>query len=434
VQEIPKETETIAAKRSLRLAEKLRNAGTGIGKSDSWWNSGISEYFLVVLLFFINLYSVSSYFGTTTYEDTFYSGPIIPALAKLLELAGVPLVYGFQLVNIFFILLLPITLYMFVKLVTERKLIAYLAVLFASLPMYPFASVRIYSSLIGLDGAHISSISIAMLALMWLFKFIKQGEAKNLAFSSLFSSVVALMSPFGFSTFFIMSCILAFSEMLLGLGRVKFFRFISVMIFTASMISFWYNPHFAFWLLTGSLGEEVRRTVFNLLPISFFALPALGAFGYLLFDRRPSLQPVFLASFFSIAFCLISLVGGGVFPSHPSRYVAELGIALAMLLAVVIVKVTENLKIFENKKMYFRFGIIVLFAGLTTLIILGNGSVAYDSNVLGIWTGVEKGTIWQERDKFGGISSLLGHTITIMGIAVLLFIVAKSQKSAYEVE
>lgn len=428
MENIPKETETIAAKRSVRLAEKLRHARQSITRSETWWNSGLMEIVLVAAVFFINFYSVSSYLGTAAIENTFYSGPIIPGLAKILEFFGVGLTYAFQLVNIVFILFLPITFYFFVKIVSGRKIIAFLAILISSLPFYPFAEVRVVSSLVGLDGAHISSLTIAMLGLLSLFKFIKQGGARSLVSASIFSSLVALMSPFGFSTFLIMASILTFSEMLLGSGRVKFFRFVTIMVFTCLLIAFWYNPHFAYWILTGTLGAEVRGTISKLLPISFFAIPALGAFGYLLFDRKPTLQPVFLASFFTISFSLISLVGDGVFPSHPSRYVSELGISLALMLSVVLVKTSESLKVFETNKFYLRFAIFLIYVGLSVAIILGSQRIAYNQNVLGAWTGVEKGTIWQEREKFGGISSLVGYVMTLAGVSVLFYISAKANK------
>lgn len=428
MENIPQETETIAVKRSVRLAEKLRDARRSIIKTDSWWNSSYMEAVLVSAVFILNFYTVYTYFGTASVENVFYSGPVIPALAKLLEWGSVDLNYALQLINLLFILFLPITFYLLVKKITDRKNIALLAILISSLPFYPFAAVRVHHSLAGVDGAHISSLTVSMVALVGLFSFIKTGGARNLIFASIMASIVALMSPFGFTTFFIMASILTFSEMLLGLGRMKIFRFLVVMLFVVMLVAFWYNPHFAFWLLTGSLGEEVRRTVSKLLPISFFALPTLGAFGYLLFDRKPSLQTVFLASFFTIAFSLISLAGGGVVPSHPSRYVAELGISVSLFLSVVLVKLFESLKFFENKKMYVRLVIILVYVGLSTAILLGNKNVVYNNQVLGLWTGVEKGTIWQEREKFGGMSAVSGYLITLLGIGALSYIFVYSGK------
>ena len=102
MENVPQETETIAVKRSMRLAEKLRNARQSMAKTESWWNSVYMEIVLVSAVFVLNFYSVFSYFGTSTYENTFYSGPVIPALAKLLELASFKLTYALQLVNLYY--------------------------------------------------------------------------------------------------------------------------------------------------------------------------------------------------------------------------------------------------------------------------------------------------------------------------------------------
>lgn len=427
-EDVPKETETIAAKRSLRVAEKLKKARLRMRKVDSWWNSNFVEILLVVGVFSLNLFLVYTYFGTPTSANTFYSGPVIPFLSQLFVWGGMSMLYGLQLSNLIFILFFPVSFYFLVKAVTERKSIAFLAILISSLPFYPFASVRIYSSLMGIDGAHIASLTISMVALLALFKFIKFSGVTRLIAASVLAAMVTLASPFGFSTFLIMAFILTFSEMLLGFGRLKLARFVAVLIFSSLLIAFWYNPHFSFWLLTGSLGEEVRRTIARLIPISLFALPALGAFGYLLFDRKPSLQPVFLASFFTAAFLLISAIGAGIFPSHPSRYVAELGISLSLLVSVVLVKISESIRFFEAKKTYLRFAIVLIYVGLSITIILSSGNAAFNGNVLGIWTGVEKGTVWQEREKFGGISSIFGYLVTLLGVSSLTYLYIQEKK------
>lgn len=429
MEQVPQETETIAAKRSVRLAEKLSKAKDKIRITQAWWNTVLFEYVILAGLFLLNLYLVLSYFGSNTPQETFYSGPVIPLLSKLLELFGINLLNSFQIVNGIFFVIFPIPFYFFVKVITNRKNIALLSVLFASLPIYPFSSVRILSSLSGVDGAHISSLTFSVVALMCLFSFIKNGGGKNLLLSSLFGAIIALVSPFGISTYLIFAAILTFSEMLLGSGRVKFFRFLSSMFFSATLVSFWYNPSFFFWMITGDLGGEIRRTFSKLLPMTFFAVPTLGVFGYLLFDRKPNLQPVFLASFFTIAFGFISLAGGGIFPSHPSRYVAELGISFSFLTSVVLVKLAESLKFLKDHMFYVRFATVFLFAILSTFILLGERKVRYKDDVLGIWTGVEKGNLWQEKEKFEyGASAIVGYIISFSGASALGYISIKSKK------
>jgi len=432
---IPQESETIAAKRAIRLSEKLRRAGEGLKGRNAWWSDGPLELLGLAFIFSLNFYLVVTFFGTSA-PDIPYSGPVIPLFAKMVEFAGVPFSYAVQIVNAVFYLFFPLTYYMFVKKVTGRKLISLLVVLFASLPLYPFALVRAAGAFIGGDGPHMASLTLVPLAIYGLLGFIREGGMRNLIIASVSSGIIALISPFGFLTFALFAGITAFSEMLLGTGRLKVIRLLLVLIFAGALNSFWYNPAFFYWMITGPMGEDIRVTVSRLIPTSFFIIPILAAFGFLLFDRRPSLQPVFLASFFTIAFFLIVIAGGGLFPSHPSRYSAEFGIALSFLLGVGIVKFAEFLK-FSDHKIFGKINatifanalIVFVFVILVLGVILGRESVVLaEEKVLGIWTGFDKGELWTSRENFDGTPSFFGYSITGSAILTLAFLGIKSRQ------
>lgn len=432
---IPTEAETIAVKRAVRLAEKLRRARESITMGSAWWGGAVFEVVALVLISFLNIYLVLPFFGTSS-VDTFFSGPIVPLLAKFIELFGPPLSYSIQIVNIFFFLIFPISLYFFVRFITGRKLAALLAVLFSSLPFYPFGHVRVYASLLGNDTAHIASLSIVPIALLGLISFIHNGGGTNLVIASISSAMVALISPFGFMVYGIFAGISAFSEVLLGRGRLKLFRLFSVFLIAGGLCSFWYNPAFFFWMIIGPMGVDVRHMISRLIPVSFFSLPALGAFGYLLFDRKPNLQPLFLASFFTIAFAMIGLAGGGIFPSHPGRYMSEFGISLSFLLSVVIVyladylKFTQNPKLVKYKKGYLvNTGLAALVFLLTSLTVIGKYKLVQERQVLGIWEGVGKGDIWEAKEAFGGALTVLGYTISGITLFGLGALVSKNKKA-----
>lgn len=427
-EKIPQESETIAAKRSVRLAEKIRRARESIQAARASWSNASIEVIILLLIFSLNVYLIFPFFGSAS-NFTFFSGPIVPLLAKFIELFGPPLSYSIQIINIFFFLLFPISLYFFVRNVTGRKLAGLLAVLFASLPFYPFGYVRVHASFLGNDAAHIASLSIIPIALLGLISFIHNGGIGNLVIASVFSGLVALISPFGFMTYAILAFISGFSELLLGRGRLRLFRLMVAFLIAGGLCSFWYNPSFFFWMVTGPLGEDIRVMISRLIPMSFFILPVLGAFGYLLFDRKPGLQPVFLASFFTIAFAIIAVAGGGVFPSHPGRYISELGISLSFLLSIIIVNISDYLKFTQNPKLIkykkgflVNTGLAVLFVVLTSLTIFGKGRLVGNKQVLGIWEGVDKGDIWEAKEAFGGVSSLVGYSIsatTVLGLGIL---------------
>ena len=428
---IPKESETIASKRSKRLAEKIGRSGVSGVVFRSWKNNRFTETFAVVILLIVNLYSIYPFFGTSA-SDAFFSGPVIPILAKaFVILSGHSFSNSVQIINIVFFLGFPISLYLFIRSITDRKLISVLAVSIASLTTYPFAETRISTSLLGVDAAHIASLTIIPIALIGLLNFVKRGGVNNLMIAVVFAALVALTSPFGFLTYAIFAGIISFSELLLGGGRLKLARFLTILIVSGGLTSFWYNPSFFFWMIIGPLGENIRFTVSKLFPITFFTLPLLGAFGYLMFDRKPTLQPLFIASFFSITYAIISLAGGGIFPSHPSRYVPEFGVSMSLILSIVIVKLSDFIKLDERislakttRSVFSNTFLVLVFFLLGFSIVSERSKFEIEKkDVLGVWDEVEKGEIWESREKFSGGHSVWGYSVTgltIIGLGVLV--------------
>src|SRR4030042_4233926 len=253
MENIPKETETIAARRSARLAEKLRNAGKGLTGRRAWWSNGPLETLILIFAFAINFYLVYPFFGTPAVQ-TQYSGPIIPLLTSIVSLFNISTPYAIQIVYIAFILMFPLSFYLFIKKISKRKLIARFAVMVVSVPFTPFLRTRVEMALTGIEGPHVVSLSLIPLAIYGLLAFIHSGGIKNLFIASFSAALVALISPFGFITYSIFASITTFSEILLGTGRLKFIRFIAVMILIGGFSSFWYNPAFFAWMVTGPMG------------------------------------------------------------------------------------------------------------------------------------------------------------------------------------
>jgi len=425
-EEIPKETEKIAARRAARAIEKVKKARARRMLTPAWWTKGPLEILLIVSLFILNFYLIYPVFGTEAAETSF-SGPVIPLLAKIIELFNVPFTYALQYSVIFFFALFPVSLYLFIRKVGGRKLAALIAILFATLPVYPFAFSRVSAAFFGEDAPHIASLSLIPLALLAQIRFLRDGKFENLLLAAIFVSLVVLTSPFGFFVLAIFATITTFSEMLLGRGRLKVFRFFVILAVSAGLSSFWYNPQFTMSLVFGPVGEEVRLTVTKLIPISMFLVPVLAAFGFLLFDRRPELQPVFLASFYTIAFAVIVLAGGGFFPSHPSRYLPEFGISLAFLGGIAVVRFTDFIKFSEK----FKFAKLskpifgnAITAGvvlaLIAIILVGRARVDLGQrDVLGLWTDVSRGRIWLEREQFTGAPAVFGYSITGVTLVTL---------------
>lgn len=425
---IPQESETIAVKRDFRLKNKFNLARQKFFVKKAWWSNGPIEILGLLVIFIFNFYIIYPVFGTPAVETTF-SGPLIPLLASSLGVFDIKEIFAVQIFNIVFYLFLPLTFYFFVKKLSERKIVAFLATLLISVPFRLFAKSRIEYSILGIESPHIASLTIIPLSLLGLLAFLREGGLKNLTMTSVFGAIIALISPFGFFIYLIFAVITSFSEILLGSARQKVVRFIFVILITASLCSFWYDPVFFLNMVFGPAGEEVRITANKLIPISFFLFPVLATFGYLFFDRKPNLQPVFLAGFYSIAFTVIFIAGKGIFPSHPGRYIPELGFSYSFLLAYliyVLIQKVVNLSLLKN---FLSSGFLLtllttLFIGSLILISIPVRKKIFlnTSQVLGFSTSLPKGKIWLAKEEFLGSSSFLGYAISLVSIFTLVYL------------
>ncbi len=437
MEHVPKESETIAARRAVRTAEKLKIAREKIKTVRAWWNNGLFEGLILFFFFALNLYLILPYFGTSSIEYPF-SGPVVPLIGKVIAFVGrIPLLYAIQIVNIIFFALFPLSLYFFVKRITDRKMAAVITVLISSLPYYFFAEDRVRAMFLGIDAAHIASLSVIPFAVYALMNFMREGKVINCLKAAALAALIALISPFGFMNYIIFSIIVVFSELLLGQGRLKVFRLVLVLAITGGLCSFWYNPIFFSWMIAGPMGEDIRLMLSKLIPISFFAIPVLAIFGYLLFDRKPELQPLFLAAFYTIAFAAITLAGGGLVPSNPSRYLPELSISVSLLVGIIYLNISEYLKkikipehIPAIAQRHFTNTLTgILIFGILLGILVGRNRLNYqDEEVLGLWTSIEKGEIWVARDRFTATGNFIGGFITLSTISGLTVVEIKTRK------
>lgn len=424
---LPEESAKIAIRRERRLEAKIKEAKTRL-KIAARWRGG--EKLIALgggLIFCLNIYLIWPFFGGEAYNTT-YSGPVIPFLAKIIAwLTRLPLAYAIEIINIIFFLAFPVSLYLLVKKVSGKPLVAMLAGLVASLPISPFAGVRIQGMFFTVESPHIASLSMVPIAIYGLMAFLESGGLKSLVLASLGVTAVSLISPFGLMAYVIFSGIVTFSEILLGHGRLKLARVATVLLLTGGLSSFWYNPGFFWWLVTGPLGLEWREMITRLIPISLFIVPILGVFGYLLFDRKPELQPLFLGIFLTTAFLLIIVSGIGLMPSMPFRYLPELGVAVAFLTGAIIDRVLEmKLKI---NRLIINLILFLLVAGMTVGILVGrNKLLAYNTRALGLWTGLERGHIWRARENFEKGFSWLGQGITLTTLVFLGVVKKKAQE------
>lgn len=329
----------------------------------------------IVLLSFL---AIRPYFGTSWEIGPFSSG-MVPSLADFLSgvlridkdiiLSGLTLV-GYALG--------PLSFYIFVYVVTKRHLAAIITGVAALLPMGIFSGhppERLVLALSGKDGAHIVGLTLILLISWLFFKYCRSGQLRFLIIGSVVEILVGLVSFFSVFVLMVFFVFITISEVLVGQGKAKLLRFLIQTGLLFGIIIVIYN--ISLWQMVSSeAGRTTLAVLFNLLPLLFFIVPILGTFFFLIFDRRPALQPLFLAFTFTLVFGLLHLIRSS-FVDIPllsaDRYGAELGVALVFLNGVVTTWIFDTVRVgksFQRYPILFSYRIPIALGGVGLYLLL----------------------------------------------------------------
>lgn len=317
----------------------------------------------------------------------------------------------------------PVCFYFYVWEITSRRSISFIASLIYTLP-----TSRLSQAIISGDRAHIIALTFVPLVLIFLFRFLRQKTVNLAIILTVGITLIALISPFGLFTLLIFIGTLTYSEMLLGQGRAKLFYTFLVLATSAGLSAFYYHPEFVFKIFQGEQGRALLTTIWNLVPLSFFLVPTIGAFTFLIFDRKPNLQPIFLASGSFFVFFLLVLVGTHISSTYvpiPSRFLPELSLSAAFLSALILVWISNILKtgkILEKLRLPPRLSLNLDQGFLVFVLTFLLASIVFARPhfwALSLET-------WEASVKFvknpGGISQVLGGVITVLTILALWFL------------
>lgn len=248
----------------------------------------------------------------------------------------------------------PLTLYLFVKYLTRKELPAVIAALAFSTSTNFFAflspgildDLKIHGfvpwKLIGLaiygQGPHIIALALIPLAALFFLHTLKYPSLKYYVLTGIMTALVALTHWPSFMILILMQIVLLFSEILLGHTFRKFKTAFFCFLLTYGFAAFWLNP--AFLARSYSLGgEEVLANWVKLIPISFVVVPITITILFLIFDRRPRLQP-FQVAFFWFVIPLVFIIAYNNYDKalvpKPDFLTPELTMASAVLLAVFV--------------------------------------------------------------------------------------------------
>lgn len=382
-----------------------------------WWRSKLLETLWVLLLVALNFYQVRPFFGRQFVYV--FSAPLIPFLAEILKLSVPTLILIFYIFG-------PLSFYFLVKEITGRLLPAVSSALIFSSPIF---KSRLLALLFYGDGAHIAGLSLIPLASYLVLKFLRSGSFFLYLGASLGIALVALVSPFSLFILSAFLVIITFSEMLLSQARLKLFRLVMAFLLAAGLSAFWYNPDFVRLVLLSRQGREVITTLFNLFPVSFFLVPILGTFGFLLFSKKSFLQPFFIALGLTIVFFLFSFAGrlaSGFFISYPDRYLPELSFSLCFLLSIIITAVFDFLRTDEKMARGRAAGLFLASIFLVVSIMFLRGGASLEAlamlegeKVLGAFTHDQIAGIGEIRSQTGELARFFGYFITSSTVGIV---------------
>ncbi|MFZ5366471.1 MAG: hypothetical protein ACOZBZ_04270 [Patescibacteria group bacterium] len=425
----PEKKETLAGKQEERL-RRLNHLRKRLPELPPQWWVGAGEIVGLGALSALQLYLLLPFFGKPDTANVF-SAPVIPVLASVTN-ALVPYSFGVRIWLLVFLIFFPVSFYFFVREISGRKLTGFLSSLLVSLSIGIFLPLRVSLGLLAEDGAHIASLTFIPLVCLLLLRFLRSGNFWAGILTALGTTLVALSSPIGFFILTTFMVIITFSEMLQGRGRLKAARFLIVLVLAAGFSAFWYNPKFVILTIKSPQGQLIKKTLSTLLPISFFLFPLLGVFGFLLFENRPQLQPMFIAFFQTLTFGLFSL-GAGVAHPSPSRFLPAFGISLAFLLGISITGLFDFLrlsdwlarfKISTSRRNLVAFSLLGLVLVTLTLIIFLFAPSLWsleETQVLGALSPDKTVGMWEIKEKTNQIESLVGYMISgVSALSVLI--------------
>lgn len=395
----------------------------------------LKDLIFALTLFLLNLVFLWPFFGQN-YPYASFSTPVLPLLSQVLDFLS-PLSFN-QAVGFFVLLSFPlasITWYAFFKRFSSSALLSFLAGLIFLLPWFFLPRFALFWQ--KGDGIHALGFAILPLIGIILGKFLRAGSFNPFLASFLGVSLISLISPFTLLNLYLFFFVLTCSEMLLGQARIKILRFLVVCLFAQGFSSFWYHPYFLLSLFKSGPGREVFSSFWRLIPISFFTIPILGAFSFLIFDRKPHLQPLFFSFTFSALY--LALVAaesfGGYLPFPvPARFFPEFHIGLSFLLAILIIflislpkkglnlgKIHPRLAFAHHSSEIFLTSILTAFLVWPAFSIFSASPIIpfqESPQVLGVQSA------WWEISH-DGISQFIGYGITFLTTATGFFLKRK---------
>jgi len=256
----------------------------------------------------------------------------------------------------------PVTLYLFVKYLTQRESTAFISAIIYSVvlgPIYsatPFASELsailqyvpynlIVLTLFG-EGPHILGLTLIPLALYILLHSLRRPCFKNIFLTSLTIAAVALTNLIALYSFAIISVITLLSEVLRGEAVRKMKTALICGVVSYGLVAFCYDYSFIESSLSfNPLGGDFVLSWQNFAVMLTIVAATLSAFSIYYKKRRLS-QHLYLTSAWTVVFLTITAMWHLFkIPLAPqsNRYIPELTISISLFLGIATTSISRKL-------------------------------------------------------------------------------------------
>jgi len=262
-----------------------------------------------VLLSFVIFWPI---IAKITFEEVFFT-PLVPFLISVLSIFGFNADSSLRFLFIGSLMISTVGIYLFVYDLTKRRVTAILASVLYLIPPMPifilslFFSGRYQSQLISAksfftiiygDGAHFLALALIAFAALFFLRYIKSDKTSDLVITVLACAFILLASRSQALSLFLVLTVVALTDLFLGNARIKFKRFLLVLLISLGLVSFWYTP--SFW-------QETLIGFFNQLKVNLkflFPLPVTIGFLTLFASWQEGRSPAnlfFLSAFYNFS-------------------------------------------------------------------------------------------------------------------------------------
>ncbi|MBI4058506.1 hypothetical protein HY408_01935 [Candidatus Gottesmanbacteria bacterium] len=298
------------------------------------------NYILPLVVIALSLY-MSWYYVGTTWKTGTLSIVLVPFIGPFLA----PFLIGEDNVLMTYLVLagitlLPLSIYRYVFYETRGMVISFMTGILTLLPLIPLSSEVPNRFMLGLaegDGAHMIGLSLIPFAAASFQEYLRTGIKGKHYLTILLSFSTVLISFFSFSVLLVFLFYMTTAEALVSEGRVKFVRFIKTAFILGFGTCLIYNISLIRILLSET-GLGTIAVLQNFFPLTFFLVPVFGTFSFLIFDRRPNLQPIFISGSLALTFGILYFVGTSFVDTqvvNQTRYGVEFSFGQSFFISII---------------------------------------------------------------------------------------------------